>query len=218
MKRWIYAFTEMLPPGLEARALLGGKGAGLAELTRAGFTVPPGFTITTEACRWFYEHYETWPPELEGQVREQMAGLEAATGRTFGAGPDRLLVSVRSGAAVSMPGMMDTVLNVGATDDAWTELVRCINAVFRSWMSERAGAYRARHHIGPARHGRQRAGHVPVPDLRGAVHRRSQSSLRPPDDRGNQPRPGRSGSERRGHARPFPGSTRRVKGHGTGAA
>ncbi len=147
MKRWVYAFTETLPPGLEARALLGGKGAGLAELTRAGFTVPPGFTIITEACRWFYEHYETWPPELEGQVREQMAGLEAATGRTFGAGPDRLLVSVRSGAAVSMPGMMDTVLNVGATDDAWTELVRCINAVFRSWMSERAGAYRARHHI-----------------------------------------------------------------------
>jgi pyruvate,water dikinase len=147
VKRWVYAFTETLPPGLEVRARLGGKGAGLAELTRAGFTVPPGFTIITEACRWFYEHEEGWPPELETEIREQMAGLEAATGRTFGAGLDRLLVSVRSGAAVSMPGMMDTVLNVGATDDAWAELVRCINAVFRSWMSERAGAYRARRHI-----------------------------------------------------------------------
>jgi pyruvate,water dikinase len=147
VKRWVYAFTETLPPGLDARALLGGKGAGLAELTRAGFTVPPGFTIITEACRWFYDHHETWPPELETQIREQMAGLEAAAGRTFGAGPDRLLVSIRSGAAVSMPGMMDTVLNVGAGEDAWTELVPCINAVFRSWMSERAVAYRARHRL-----------------------------------------------------------------------
>jgi pyruvate,water dikinase len=147
VKRWVYAFTETLPPGLESRALLGGKGAGLAELTRAGFTVPPGFTIITEACRWFYDHRETWPPELEAQIREQMAGLEAATGRTFGAGPDRLLVSVRSGAAVSMPGMMDTVLNVGAGEEAWTELARCINAVFRSWMNERAVAYRTRHRL-----------------------------------------------------------------------
>lgn len=147
MKRWIYDFTETLPPGVDARALLGGKGAGLADLTRAGFTVPPGFTIITEACRWFYEHNETWPPELEAQVREHVAGLEAATGRTFGANRDELLVSVRSGAAVSMPGMMDTVLNVGAGEDAWNELVRCIKAVFRSWMSERAGAYRARHKI-----------------------------------------------------------------------
>jgi len=147
VKRWVYAFTEMLPAGLDARALLGGKGAGLAELTRAGFTVPPGFTIITAACRWFYDHHETWPPELETQMREQMAGLEAAAGRAFGAGPDRLLVSVRSGAAVSMPGMMDTVLNVGAGEDAWAELARCINAVFRSWRSGRAVAYRARHRL-----------------------------------------------------------------------
>ncbi len=147
MKRWVYAFTDALPPELDACALLGGKGAGLAELTRAGFTVPPGFTILTEACQWFHEHNETWPPELEGQVREQVARLETVTGRTFGAGQDRLLVSVRSGAAVSMPGMMDTVLNVGAGEAAWPELTRCINTVFRSWMSERAGAYRARRHI-----------------------------------------------------------------------
>jgi rifampicin phosphotransferase len=147
VKRWAYAFTDALPPGLDARTLLGGKGAGLAELTRVGFAVPPGFTIIAEGCQWFYDHDQTWPPELEAQVREQMARLEAATGRGFGAGPEGLLVSVRSGAAVSMPGMMDTVLNVGATADAWAELARCINAVFASWMSERAVAYRARHRI-----------------------------------------------------------------------
>jgi phosphohistidine swiveling domain-containing protein len=146
-KRWVYAFTDALPPEAEASSLLGGKGAGLAELTRVGFAVPPGFTITTEACRWFYEHDGTWPPELEEEVREHMVWLESAAGRTWGAGPNRLLVSVRSGAAVSMPGMMDTVLNVGGGNDAWAELIRCINAVFRSWMSDRAIAYRARHHI-----------------------------------------------------------------------
>jgi rifampicin phosphotransferase len=146
-KRWVYAFTDTLPPEIEASKLLGGKGAGLAELTRAGFAVPPGFTMIAEACRWFYEHDGTWPPELEGEVREHMVRLEAATGRTWGAGPMCLLVSVRSGAPISMPGMMDTVLNVGGSDDAWAELIQCINAVFRSWMSNRAVTYRARHGI-----------------------------------------------------------------------
>ncbi len=91
MKRCVYAFTESLPPDADAHALLGGKGAGLAELTRAGFAVPPGFTIITEACQWFYDHAETWPPDLEAQVREHLGRLELITGRGFGAGPNRLL-------------------------------------------------------------------------------------------------------------------------------
>jgi rifampicin phosphotransferase len=146
-QRWVYSFSDTLPAGAEARALLGGKGASLAEMTRAGWHVPPGFTITTAACRWFYEHDGQWPPELEAEVRAHLARLEADTGRALGRGADRLLVSVRSGAAVSMPGMMDTVLNVGSNEQPWEELVQCINAVFRSWMSERAVAYRARHRI-----------------------------------------------------------------------
>lgn len=145
--RWIYFFKDALPDGAEPRAMLGGKGASLAEMTRAQFQVPPGFTIVTAACRWFYEHQEKWPAELIDELVAYMARLEEATGRTFGRGEKRLLVSVRSGAAMSMPGMMDTVLNVGRGNDAWAELKRCIDTVFKSWMSERAVAYRARHRI-----------------------------------------------------------------------
>lgn len=144
---WIYFFTDPLSDGADPRAMLGGKGASLAEMSRAQFHVPPGFTIVTPACRWFYEHKEKWPPELIDELVKFMARLEEATGRTFGRGEKRLLVSVRSGAAMSMPGMMDTVLNVGAKSDAWAELKRCIDTVFKSWMSERAVAYRKRHRI-----------------------------------------------------------------------
>ena len=206
-RRWVYSFDEPLPGDAgDARCLLGGKGASLAVMCNAGLHVPPGFTITTDACRNFYEHGERWPDALEAQIRAHLSRLESATGRRFGSGGDPLFVSVRSGAADSMPGMMDTILNCGIHSDLaaevgdspqfwsacvrfietfsktiagihfepgaasrerarqlmddfaarsgrafptdpWTLLAECIDAVFRSWNSERAIAYRKRNDI-----------------------------------------------------------------------
>jgi pyruvate,water dikinase len=208
--RWVYSFDETIDGDSHvAQSLLGGKGASLAAMSRAGLRVPPGFTITTDACRYFYEHGEQWPADLEEQVHAHLASLENKTGRRFGCGSDPLFVSVRSGAASSMPGMMDTVLNcgihpglaaeVGDTPRFWHVCVQfieafakttvgsplttaelcepsatrarqlmdefatrtgrpfpatpretlkeCINAVFRSWNSKRAIAYRKRNDI-----------------------------------------------------------------------
>ncbi|MGQ0848640.1 MAG: pyruvate, phosphate dikinase [Actinomycetota bacterium] len=114
------------------RDLLGGKGAGLAEMTRLGLRVPPGFTITTDACRWYMEHGEV-PAELWKQVDEAMARLEDQTGRTFGSGPVPLLVSVRSGAKVSMPGMMDTILNLGINDEVVQALTKWTDDEHFAW-------------------------------------------------------------------------------------
>src|SRR5215217_1180519 len=100
----------------DMRNLLGGKGAGLAEMTNLQIPVPPGFTITTEVCTAFYNNGRKYPEELETQVREGMAFVENLLGRKFGDPVRPLLVSVRSGARVSMPGMMDTVLNLGLND------------------------------------------------------------------------------------------------------
>jgi phosphohistidine swiveling domain-containing protein len=207
MPTFVHPFDETLPGApAEAGSLLGGKGASLAAMTRAGLRVPPGFTITTEACRHFYANGQQWPAELEAQIRGQLARLEEMTGRRFGRGSSPLFVSVRSGAAVSMPGMMDTILNCGihpglaaeAGDtpqfwrvcvqfietfaktvaglelhaaepsaerahglmaefaektgrpfpiEPWGLLAACIDAVFRSWNSERAVAYRKRNDI-----------------------------------------------------------------------
>ena len=114
MTRLVYRFGEALPNGLEAKALLGGKGAGLAEMVRLGVPVPPGFTITTEACR---RHRPGVMPEgLQEQVEEAMTWLEGEVERGFGKAAAPLLVSVRSGGPISMPGMMDTVLNLGLND------------------------------------------------------------------------------------------------------
>lgn len=110
---WIYPFDASLPDQTDERALLGGKGAGLRQMTAAGLPVPPGFTITTEACEAYYRAGRTWPPGLQEQIRAQMTRLEELTGRRFAEGDPPLLVSVRSGAAQSMPGMMDTLLNCG---------------------------------------------------------------------------------------------------------
>src|SRR5215218_9380310 len=99
----------------QMKDLLGGKGAGLAEMARIGVPVPPGFTITTEVCR-LYLHGHGYPDGLREQVAESIRRLEAATGKTFGGGDQPLLVSVRSGARFSMPGMMDTILNLGLND------------------------------------------------------------------------------------------------------
>ena len=98
------------------RDLLGGKGAGLAEMTKLGLAVPPGFTITTDACRYVMEHKEV-PPGLWEEVEKAVGRLEERTGRSFGGGPVPLLVSVRSGAKFSMPGMMDTILNLGVNEE-----------------------------------------------------------------------------------------------------
>ena len=98
------------------RDLLGGKGAGLAEMASLGLPVPPGFTITTEVCTYFYANGKTYPKELKAQVETALAEVGRITGKKFGDADNPLLVSVRSGARASMPGMMDTVLNLGLND------------------------------------------------------------------------------------------------------
>src|SRR5499427_5597893 len=111
--KWVYQFSE---GSAKMRDLLGGKGAGAAEMTRAGMPVPPGFTITTEACRAYYSSGGKFPPGLWEQVLPALKILERKAGKKFGDPKDPLLVSVRSGAKFSMPGMMDTVLNLGLNE------------------------------------------------------------------------------------------------------
>ncbi len=114
MKKWIYYCNEELPKEVKnPKELLGGKGAGLNEMSRAGLPVPPAFTITTECCQAFFENGNKWPDGLEEQIKTNMKRLEKEMKRNFGIGEKPLLVSVRSGAAQSMPGMMDTILNCG---------------------------------------------------------------------------------------------------------
>src|SRR5687767_12093422 len=112
--KYVYDFTE---GNKDLRDLLGGKGANLAEMTNLGLPVPPGFTITTEACRSFLAD-GVLPEGMQEEVSEHLAALETAMGRRLGQADDPLLVSVRSGAAFSMPGMMETVLNIGLNDDS----------------------------------------------------------------------------------------------------
>src|SRR5438270_9696158 len=114
MTRYVYDFSE---PSVGGRDLLGGKGIGLAEMMQLGIPVPSGFTITTDACR-AYLRAGGLPSGLEEEVAEHIARLEEKAGKRFGDPDDPLLVSVRSGAAVSMPGMMDTILNLGLNDEA----------------------------------------------------------------------------------------------------
>jgi pyruvate,water dikinase len=127
-KPCIYFFgAGQADAGNDLKHLVGGKGASLAEMTRAQLNVPPGFTISAECCDLFFKGNQTWPDGLEHEVRAGLARLEALAGRTLGRGSNPLLVAVRSGAAQSMPGMMDTVLNVGLNPD-------CVRA-----MAERTG-------------------------------------------------------------------------------
>jgi pyruvate,orthophosphate dikinase len=115
--QWVYRFGRGDAEGRGGlRDLLGGKGAGLAEMANLGLPVPPGFTITTEVCTHFYANKHSYPPELDGQVTQALAWVEEALGAKFGDPKKPLLVSVRSGARASMPGMMDTVLNLGLND------------------------------------------------------------------------------------------------------
>ncbi|MFO8034937.1 MAG: pyruvate, phosphate dikinase [Candidatus Bipolaricaulota bacterium] len=116
-EKYVYRFGgNKAEGGADLKMLLGGKGANLGEMARLGIPVPPGFTITTEACLYYREHQGSHPPKLKEEVREGIQHLEETTGRKFGDPERPLLVSVRSGAAASMPGMMDTVLNLGLND------------------------------------------------------------------------------------------------------
>ena len=125
MANWVYSFGGGKAEGTAGdRALLGGKGANLAEMCNLGLPVPPGFTITTEVCRWYYENARSYPPELKAQVQAALDGVAEITGRRFGDPEKLLLVSVRSGARASMPGMMDTVLNLGLNDQTVEALAR----------------------------------------------------------------------------------------------
>src|SRR5215470_11287282 len=115
--KWIYRFGNGKAEGrADMRNLLGGKGAGLAEMANLGLPVPPGFTITTEVCTFYYENGKTYPKGLRRHVDAALAEVGRITGKTFGDRDNPLLVSVRSGARASMPGMMDTVLNLGLND------------------------------------------------------------------------------------------------------
>jgi pyruvate,orthophosphate dikinase len=115
MGAWVRRFTE---GSAAERSLLGGKGANLAEMTRLGLPVPPGFTVTTDACRYYFDHDQSMPDGLWDEVREAVAAIETQVGRRFGDASEPLLVSVRSGAKFSMPGMMDTILNLGLTQQS----------------------------------------------------------------------------------------------------
>ncbi|MGB7077758.1 MAG: pyruvate, phosphate dikinase [Xanthobacteraceae bacterium] len=115
--KWVYAFGGGKAEARAAmRNLLGGKGAGLAEMAHLGLPVPPGFTITTEVCTYFYQHGKTYPKTLKAQVEAALLAVGRITGKKFGDAENPLLVSVRSGGRASMPGMMDTVLNLGLND------------------------------------------------------------------------------------------------------
>ena len=116
-QKYVYSFGGGSAEGrADMKELLGGKGANLAEMSVIGIPVPPGFTITTEVCAAYYERDRQLPEEVKPQVEAALARMEEAVGKKFGDPADPLLVSVRSGAALSMPGMMNTILNLGLTD------------------------------------------------------------------------------------------------------
>ena len=133
-KKWVYLFEE---GNKDMRDLLGGKGAGVAEMTRAGLPVPAGFTITTEACNEYFRAGKQFPDGLWDQALEALKQIEAKTGKTFGNASNPLLVSVRSGAKFSMPGMMDTVLNIGLNPDTLVGMTHLTGNVRFAWDAYR---------------------------------------------------------------------------------
>ena len=133
--KYVYVFGNKKADGDGSmKPLLGGKGANLAEMSRIGLPVPPGFTITTEVCTYYYDHKRTYPSVLDAQVKEGVAFIEKVMGTKFG---DKsalpLLVSVRSGARDSMPGMMDTILNLGLNDVTVLALVKATGNERFAW-------------------------------------------------------------------------------------
>ncbi|HEY4879071.1 MAG TPA: pyruvate, phosphate dikinase [Candidatus Acidoferrales bacterium] len=136
--KYVYFFGAGKAEGTGTmRELLGGKGAGLAEMTRIGLPVPAGFTITTEACTYYLQHKRKFPRELAAAVKQNLARLEKLTGKKLGHAVNPLLVSVRSGAARSMPGMMETVLNLGLNDKSVEGLARATNNERFAWDAYR---------------------------------------------------------------------------------
>ena len=125
MTKWVYTFGDGKAEGdASMRNLLGGKGANLAEMNVVGLPVPPGFTVTTEVCTYYYNNNHTYPADLKEQVKEAVAGVEKIMGKKFADANNPLLFSVRSGARVSMPGMMDTILNLGLNDETVKALAK----------------------------------------------------------------------------------------------
>ncbi|MBN9515602.1 MAG: pyruvate, phosphate dikinase [Alphaproteobacteria bacterium] len=138
MAKWVYSFGDGTAEGrAEMRNLLGGKGANLAEMSSLGLPVPPGFTITTEVCTHFYDNKNTYPQELKDEVEKALAAVEKIVGAKFGEASNPLLVSVRSGARASMPGMMDTVLNLGLNDKTVLGLAKSSGDERFAWDSYR---------------------------------------------------------------------------------
>ena len=119
MEKWVYSFGDGKAEGrADMKNLLGGKGANLAEMSNLGIPVPPGFTVSTEVCTYYYANGETYPATLKAEVMAALGKVEDEIGLKFGSVSDPLLVSVRSGARASMPGMMDTILNLGLNDQS----------------------------------------------------------------------------------------------------
>jgi pyruvate,orthophosphate dikinase len=137
MTKWVYSFGKTTDGKAEMRNLLGGKGANLAEMSSLGLPVPPGFTITTEVCTAFYDNDKSYPDALKSQVEVALQAIEKQMDMNFGDAENPLLVSVRSGARVSMPGMMDTVLNLGLNDKTVEGLVKKSGDERFAWDSYR---------------------------------------------------------------------------------
>ncbi|UHS55866.1 pyruvate, phosphate dikinase [Agrobacterium vaccinii] len=138
MKKWVYTFGDGIAEGRASDiAILGGKGANLAEMASLGLPVPPGLTIISEACARYHQGGRCLPEELKLQVTSGISGMEAITGRTFGSGSQPLLLSIRSGARASMPGMMDTVLNLGLNDETVQALASDSGDARFAWDSYR---------------------------------------------------------------------------------
>ena len=138
IKKYVFSFGGGRADGnAKQKNLLGGKGANLAEMASLGLPVPPGFSISTELCTWYYDHGRKYPNTLDGQVRKAVAKVEKIMGKKFGDAANPLLVSVRSGARVSMPGMMDTVLNLGMNDTTVVGLAEASGSERFAWDSYR---------------------------------------------------------------------------------
>ncbi len=136
--KYVYQFGDGSAEGkAEMKSLLGGKGANLAEMSNLGIPVPPGLTISTEVCTYYYQHDGHYPTELTNQVTKALKKVEKEVGKKFGDSANPLLVSVRSGAAISMPGMMDTVLNLGLNDETVEGLAQASNNERFAWDSYR---------------------------------------------------------------------------------
>ncbi|MBD3203048.1 pyruvate, phosphate dikinase, partial [Candidatus Woesearchaeota archaeon] len=134
MEKYVYYFGQ---GDKTMKQTLGGKGANLSEMTKLGIPVPPGFTITAKVCKYYYEHDKKYPKEMYTQIDENLKKLEQDMGAKLGNPDDPLLVSVRSGAAVSMPGMMDTVLNLGLNDSSVKGLIKKTGNERFGWDSYR---------------------------------------------------------------------------------